>query len=247
MAYSKKRLIEGIFSGEFSKFNLPDFLFLFTFTELIKEVDRGFGGGVEDLPDGSVKLEYADAFRFNINLFSGAKTFQEINDLSKFVFDENGFKRPFKEFRELAYAIDDKYNKIWLKTEQDTAFGQAQSAESWIQYEEEKDIFPLLQYQTADDERVRHEHAAWDNLIFPVGHEFWDTRMPVNGYNCRCRVIQLRDGKTSGLTGIPDNSETLFSSNVGKTKEIFTDKHPYYKINREDRNLSRNNFGLGFL
>jgi len=244
--YSQKKLLAGIFSGDYSKFNLPDFLFLFTFEELLEEVNKGFGEA-SAFAEGSVRRGYADAFRFNMNTFSGAKTFQEVNNLSRLVFTEEGFKRPFAEFRELAAPVDDTYNKTWLKTEQDTTFGPAQGAEHWVEIEEDKEILPFLQYQTADDERVRHEHAQWDNLTFPVDHEFWDTRMPVNDFNCRCRVIQLSEGKTSKLKGVPENSSSVFNNNVGKTREIFTESHPYYKVSAEDQPLTKNNFGLGFV
>lgn len=244
--YSQNRIIEGVYSGEYSKYKLPEELFLYTYENLMSEVKKGFGEDVEFEP-GSTREKLFDDFNFNVNTFSGAKTFQEISDMSKFVFDEKGFKISFKQFKELAKPLDDTFNKVWLRTERDTSFGQAQSAESWLQYDAEKEIFPYLKYQTVDDERVRHDHAAWDNLVFPVEHEFWDTRMPLNGYNCRCRVIQLTEGETSSLKGVPKNEEKEFENNAGKTGEIFTSKHPYYKVKKEDLPLTKNNFGLGFV
>lgn len=244
--YSQNKLIKGVFEGEYTKFNLPDFLFNFTFEELMQQSKAGFGIAA-DFEPGSPSEKLLTSFNFNMNTFSGAKTFQEVSDMSKFVFDEKGFKLPFKDFLEIAKPLDDTYNKTWLKTEMNTSFGQAQSAESWLQFEDEKDIFPLLKYQTADDERVRHEHAAWDNLVFPVGHKFWDTRNPLNGYNCRCRGIQLEEGTVSTFKGVAKNDEKQFDNNVGKTGEIFTNRHPYYKVKKEDRPLTKNNFGLGFL
>lgn len=244
--YSQKRLIQGIYEGEYSKYALPEFLFEFTFEELIESVEKGFGGGTGDFLEGTTKEELANSFRLNINTFGGAKTFQEVDEMTKFLFNEKGFKLPFKEFMDIAKPLDDVFNKSWLKTELDTSFGQSQSAEQWVRFDEDKDIFPLLQYQTADDERVRHSHAQWDNLIFPVDHPFWDTRNPLNGYNCRCRVIQLSEGKASKYKGVESNKEKVFADNAGKSGKIFTDKHPYYKVKKEDQPLTKNNFGLGF-
>ena len=242
--YSQKGLIEGIHAGEYSKFNLPRDLFEFTYNELVEEVEKVFGEKIS-FPEDDEREEIVKSLKANLAQFSGAKTFTEVNEISKFLFDSEGFKLSFKDFQEIVKPIDDKFNKVWLKTEQDTSFGQSQSADSWLQYEKEKDIFPLLKYQTADDERVRHEHAAWDNKVFPVDHEFWDTRMPLNGYNCRCRVIQLREGKESTFKGVQENTDKQFQKNPGKSGEIFTKKHPYFKVKRGDKNLTRNNYGLG--
>jgi len=242
--YSQKDLIEGIHSGKYSKFNLPRDLFEFTYNELVEEVEKVFGKGVE-FPEDEAREEIVRSLKANIAQFSGAKTFTEVNEISKFLFDSEGFKLPFKDFQEIVKPIDDKFNKVWLKTEQDTSFGQSQSADSWLQYDKEKELFPFLQYQTADDERVRHEHAAWDNLIFPVDHEFWNSRMPLNGYNCRCRVIQLRSGEQSTFKGVQENTDKLFQKNPGKSGEIFTKNHPYFKVKRGDKNLTRNNYGFG--
>lgn len=242
--YSQKELIEGIYSGEYSKFNLPRDLYEFTYNELVREVEKVFGKKVEFPEDGD-REEIVKQLKTNLAQFSGAKTFTEVNEISKFLFDSEGFKLPFKDFQEIVKPIDDKFNKVWLKTEQDTSFGQSQSADSWLQYDKEKDIFPLLKYQTAEDERVRHEHAEWDNKVFPVDHPFWDTRMPLNGYNCRCRVIQLRSGKQSTFKGVQENTDKQFQKNPGKSGEIFTKNHPYFKVKRGDKNLTRNNYGLG--
>ena len=247
--YSQKRLLDDIYSGKVSKFNLPGYLFEYTFEALSDEVNKVFDKkpDLPDAPESIKRKEVVSALNANIARFSGAKTFQEVNDISKFLFDDKGFKMPFKQFEEIAKPVDDIYNKTWLKTEQDTSFGQAQSADSWLQYEDEEEIFPLLQYQTSDDERVRHDHAAWDNLIYPVGHSFWDTRMPLNGYNCRCRVIQLREGEESSTKGVPKNEDKPFQNNAGKTGEVFTDKHPYFKVKKKDQPLTRDNFGLGVI
>jgi SPP1 gp7 family putative phage head morphogenesis protein len=227
MALSQKKIDEiyrGIHSGAITIETLPDELSAYTYGELIKFVENGFGP-----LDNALKIGKMELYNGNISAFSGAKTFQEVKDLTNFVFNEDGSKRKFSEFKKFAGAINDKYNKVWLKTEQDTAFGVAQGADKWMDFEQDKELFPMLQYQTASDERVRHEHAAWDGLTFPVDHSFWDTRMPVNGFNCRCTVIKLTEGTKSSLKGVPKNSSDQFSNNPGKVDYIFDpEKHPYF-------------------
>lgn len=229
MAELSKSKIEKIFkdihSGKIDIDNLPDELSAWTYDKLIKFVQDGFGDVNNEL-----KAARMVSYDNNIVAFSGAKTFQEVKDLNSFVFTPEGAKRPFKEYREFAQQINDQYNVKWLKTEQDTAFGLAQSADQWMEIEAEKDLFPMLQYQTADDERVRDEHAAWDGVARPVDDSFWDTRMPINGFNCRCTVTRLTEGKKTDLRGTPKNTDELFNTNPGKVDYVFNEqKHPYFK------------------
>lgn len=248
MPLSKKqieKLLKGVHSGEISVFNLPEDVFKYTFVELINSVDTGFGGSVTKFPEGSIRAIRAMDYRQNIFTFSGAKTFNEVKDLSLYVFNEDGTKRKFKEFREFAQKIDEQYNVNYLRTEQDTAFGMAQGAEKWMRIEEEKELFPMLKYETAADEKVREEHRDWDQLMFPVDHEFWNTRTPPNGYNCRCTVTQHTEGNISNLKGVPKNSDEMFAVNPGKVNYIFDEKvHPYYKVEKRFKPIKDDNFGF---
>jgi SPP1 gp7 family putative phage head morphogenesis protein len=221
----EEELFSGIYAGSITLSKLPAELSSFTFEEIMAFVIEGFG----EL-DSDLKVARMASYNGNITAFSGAKTFQEVKDLNNFVFMEDGTKRPFKEFRGFAENINDKYNKVWLKTEQDTSFAVSQNADKWLDFEADKEDFPMLKYQTAADERVRPEHADWDNLTFPVNDSFWDTRMPSNGFNCRCTVINLAGGRKSSLKGVPANSDKMFNVNPGKVDYIFNEnKHPYFK------------------
>lgn len=233
-------LIKKVHSGEISVFDLPEEVFLFNFNELFKEVKKGFGA-----INTVFKETRLNEYRLNIGIFSGAKTFNEVKDLSQFVFNQDGTKRPLKEFREFALKIDNTYNVDWLNAERDTAFGMSQSAEKWIEIEEDKDILPMLRYETVGDDRVRDEHAAWDQLVFPVDHEFWDTRMPINSWRCRCIVTQLESGRTSSLKGVPKNTDKIFNVNAGKVDFIFDpESHPYFKVEKRFKPMLKDNFGF---
>ena len=239
------RLFRGVYSGNISLFDLPEFIFLFTFIQLMNSVDSGFGGSVKDFETGSLKFNRSIDYRKNISVFSGAKTFQEVKDLSMFVFAEGDIKRPFAEFRAFAQQINAQYNVNWLKTEQNMAFAMSQGADQWLQIEDEKDDLPLLKYQTVGDDRVRPEHAAWDNIIRPVDDKFWDTRMPPCEFGCRCRVIQLESGTISSLKKVPQNSSKMFNVNPGKVEYIFNPLvHPYFKVEKRFQPQLKKNFGF---
>lgn len=74
-----------------------------------------------------------------------------------------------------------------------TQVAQAQAAGRWRQIQANKERFPLLRYLTVGDHRVRPAHRAWHNVVLPADHPWWRTHFPPNGFNCRCRVVQLRE------------------------------------------------------
>lgn len=82
-----------------------------------------------------------------------------------------------------------------------TNIASAHAASQWRRIRETKHDFPYLQYQTVGDSRVRDEHAAWDDIVLPVGDRFWRTHFPPNGYRCRCWVRQISQAriKAEGL------------------------------------------------
>ena len=46
-------------------------------------------------------------------------------------------------------------------------------------------------YITVKDDRVRLEHAALEGTTAPKDDPIWDEIMPLNGWGCRCSVIEL--------------------------------------------------------
>lgn len=92
----------------------------------------------------------------------------------------------------------------------DTNTRQAASAGQWARFQRTKRALPYIRYVTMRDDRVRPLHASWDNVTLPVDDPFWQTHMPPNGWNCRCRVIgvtQAEYDKGEGPTGTPMKKE----------------------------------------
>lgn len=69
----------------------------------------------------------------------------------------------------------------------------ATAAGRWDQIQQVKATRPLLRYVTVHDDRVRPTHRLWHNVVLPVGHPFWNTHFPPNGFNCRCHVQSLSE------------------------------------------------------
>lgn len=52
--------------------------------------------------------------------------------------------------------------------------------------------FPFLLYKHGGSADPRPQHLAWDGLVLPADHAFWQTHTPPNGWGCSCRVVGLR-------------------------------------------------------
>lgn len=253
-------LLKDVHNGKISPFVLPLSLYLYTLDNLHKQVDDAFGVIVKDefiqaeihrekgkkfeFKKGSSRYNQAIKFNRNMSVFSGAKTFQEVLLLSQNVFNDSGKKVAFNEFLKIGKTIDDQYNKHWLNAEMHAAFRQADGAESWEQVQDDKEILPLLRYNTVGDGRVRPTHVEQDRKIYPVDHPYWDSWFPPNDWNCRCTVDQIEEGRVTTGT-FTENTEPVFSGNVGKTGLIFNTEHPYFDVPSKFKKAQRNNFGFG--
>ncbi len=84
----------------------------------------------------------------------------------------------------------------------DTNLRTAHAAGQWQQAQRTKDRRPYMQYMTAGDGRVRPQHAAWDEMVFPIDSPWWNTHYPPNGWGCRCtvRTLSQRQIESEGLT-----------------------------------------------
>jgi hypothetical protein len=249
-------LIEGVYFGIISVNDLPESLFEFTYLNSMGGVVLGYG----DVSEAVFKVKRLRDYKLNMSFFSGAKTWQEVNELSLNMFDANGQKIGFSKFKKIALGINANYNVNFLKTELNTGFGVAQGARHWDDIEENKELLPMLQYQTIGDSHVRPEHASFDNIIKPVDSDFWSSHMPPNDWGCRCTVIQLEKGKETDLdehlkkynASVPEdqrvesleNTSKIFKQNPGKTDYIYPSSHPYYDIPKEFQKAAEDNFGF---
>ena len=252
-------VVRRTFSGYYSVKNLPESLYLHNYLNVEGAVGFGFGLP-SDFAKGTERYASALKYRQNVSFFSGAKTFQQQSILSNAVFNPDGTKRSFKLFKEVAEKHNILYNKNYLKTELNGAFRIAQGAESWHGIQETKDIFPLLEYLTVGDSQVRDEHASWDGILLPTDDSFWDGHTPPNDWNCRCIIIQKRNGKTTNLTKHKQkynksvkkemqvtslrNTSKVFANNPGKTGIIYGKSHPYFDMPNKYKKSALNNFGF---
>lgn len=243
-------LINDVYSGVVTRDNLPVDLYEDIKRRLNKGVFEGFGGSYENFSEDTTEGLIMSGFEKNIAVFSGAKTFQQVNDMSNFLF-AGSEKLPFSEFKKHANEIFDTYNDNWLKTEYNTAISQASSGRQWNDIKNQADIFPLIKFITVGDGRVRDSHKGFDNIVKPIGDPFWKKYFPPLDWNCRCTSEQLEEGdepitdiKGRDLPEVPK----LFQMNAGEDKIIFDESvHPYFKVDQRYKVALKNNFDLPFV
>lgn len=190
-------------------------------------------------------------------IFSGIKTFHELNEAFPSMLDENGNKKPFERFLNDVRKINDTYNANYLHAEYNFVQASATMAAKWEQFSEDGDRY-YLQYRTAKDDKVRPEHAALDGVTLPMSDSFWETYYPPNGWNCRCTVVQVRKQKypaTEHAEAMSRGEETMngeryniFRFNSGKQGKTMPDYNPYTIKRCNDCDVAKGgNTKLGFV
>lgn len=245
-----------VYNKIIDEYRLPEYLYLFTGEKLLEGVFQGYGKTLKEISLASPDYKILKSLHDNVYIFSSAKTFQQVQDTKKVVFDEKGFKRSFNEFRIDAEKINEIYNgykvpENWLRAEYDTAVSQANSAAYWQEIEKEKDILPVLQFQAVGDDATCPICRPFDNKIRHVDDSFWNYAMPPLHFRCRCLVIQQDDSfKQTLKSELPKEREVseLFRFNPGKQNYIFESKgeamHPYFKVAERYKLFKDNNFGM---
>jgi hypothetical protein len=173
----------------------------------------------------------------NLYRFSGAKTYQELAKMNFFLKD----KPSFADFKKEALKINKQYNQSFLEAEYNTAKRSGEMAKKWAKYDDQKDLYPNLKYKTANDSRVRQEHADLQDVIKPINDPFWMSWYPPNGFRCRCYVTQTDEKATSGNPA--GNPPPGFDNNVALSNMVFSeDEHPYFVFPAADAKKIKESF-----
>ena len=186
------------------------------------------------------KVKMSDLMRRRLTrsnyIFSGMKTFHELNEAFPSLLDEDGSRKPFERFLNDVRKIDEKYNGNYLRAEYNFVVSSAEMAARWEGFMVDGDRYHL-QYRTANDGKVRPEHAAMHGITLPPSDSFWEEFYPPNGWNCRCTVIQVRKSKhpatdheeamALGELATGRDSKGIFRFNPGKEGKSVPDYNPY--------------------
>lgn len=189
-------------------------------------------------------------------IFSGLKTFHELNEAFPSLLDENGERKTFEQFLNDVRKIDQTYNQNYLRAEYNFIQSSAHMAAKWEQFTEDGDRY-LLQYRTAHDDRVRPAHAALEGVTLPPSDTFWESYYPPNGWNCRCSVVQvLRTNHTEtphdeaealGELALQDDTKGIFRFNSGREQKTVPDYNPYTIRRCRDCDVAKGRLTLAFV
>lgn len=196
-----------------------------------------------NLEFGSIDQLTMQMFEMNVFEFSCASTLQQVQDLNRLAMQHSNFN----DFRKSAERICKLYDETYLRTEYDFAYIASQNAAQYNRQLANAERFPIWEYKTTGDDRVRNSHRQLDGLKMRYDDPVWDSIYPPNGWRCRCYVKTHRSGKTtegsvainrlkntdvSGKSAWERMQEGGFDMNRGKTQHI-------YQINKD---LLKNRF-----
>lgn len=200
--------------------------------ELYTRYREQFCGAIDHILQGEDHAGLADCLRANAARFAAHKAHYVERTLREIRTDESMTEAQRQERAESAVGLFEH----WGEAEKGYATQSAQMAEKWQAFEKDGDEY-LLQYRTANDEKVRAEHAALQGITLPVSDPFWDKYYPPLGWNCRCTVVQVRRGKydeseseSACKAGAYATEKTpSFRFNPGKEKKVFPEGVSYLK------------------
>lgn len=252
MKYSEKQiknLIDGIYSGSITQTELPESLYFAIADYLKKSLYEGFGGTLIDFT--GKPLELLTELRENIYMFSGAKTYTQVRELTDALYNDEGVVS-FKEFKEKAFSIYEKYNVTYAQTEYDTAIASGQQGYLWTKIEKDADVLPYLKFTAVLDKNTTVECRHMDGIVARWDDKIWNTCYPPNHWHCRSSVLQTDEehlvSSTKDIAHAKKETEAdmqdVFKMNCGKDGYVFKKDHPYFDVAPKDKALAKNNFNL---
>lgn len=186
-------------------------------------------------------------------IFSGMKTFHELNEAFPSLLDEKGNRKPFERFLNDVQKVHKTYNANYLRAEYNFVSSSAEMAAKWEGFMQDGDRYNL-QYRTAKDDKVRPEHARLDGVTLPPSDQFWEEYFPPNGWNCRCTVVQVRKSKypetphdeamARGEEALQKDTKGIFHFNPGKEQTTVPDYNPYTIRRCRDCDLAKGKMSL---
>lgn len=196
-------------------------------SKLTQAISAGFGKNIAEVATDAIDYGMIQNLQRNVYQFSAAKNWQQLRELTNLVRDGERL-RSFADFQRQAEQLNLLYNRVYLQTEYELAVAGSQNASRWVNQGNES----ILEYRTAQDERVRDSHKALHGVRKKKSDPFWDVYYPPNGYRCRCLAVESADTRT------PETSEgdivapqvpDMFRTNLARRELIFPADHPYFE------------------
>ncbi|TDX86191.1 phage minor head protein [Epilithonimonas xixisoli] len=219
-------------------------LHLKTAETLINAISAGLVSIGSSDNDNKVLLE---KLKQNIYHFSAAKSLTQMQYYRDAMVGDNGKILGTASFIKKIADTGEIFNRTHLATEADSAHMSAIAAYNWENIDSE-----YIEFSTVGDSRVSPEHRLLDKFTALKTDPIWKRLWAPLRWNCRCRNIPGKSTTQNNLTSDEAYNvvraqikDTIFENNVGITKVIFNDKHPYF-INSDGKEvkMSWQHYGL---
>lgn len=211
------------------------------YIKLIDATNNAFNYALKQVDLSPTMLKH---LQYDVYTFSAVKTHTQLLELSRELLTAEKQIKPFATFEHDVSKIVTAYNSHYLEAEYEFAVGSSQMADRWEGFSDDERY--LLQYRTANDDKVRDTHAVLHNITLPKEDPFWDKYFAPNGWRCRCLVahvlralhktsdsnkaIELGEKATTDIDKNGKNKLEIFRFNPGKKKIVFPPDHPYNKV-----------------
>lgn len=238
------QIAQQLLDGSAADIN-PD-LYLKTAKDLMNAINNGLGGVSFAYDDDRNQL--IAALQKNIYPFSAAKSLVQMNQYRDMMIGADGKLLSFASFKKVIADQGEVFNNNYLQAEHQHAMQSAIMAHKWDTLNAE-----YLEFSTVGDSRVRFEHKKLDKFTAPKNDPVWRRIYPPLAWNCRCTVIpgivqnneKKMTANEAGAMAKPWVKDTIFDNNVGLSKVIYKDNHPYFKNAKGNvHNLSWEQYGL---
>lgn len=186
--------------------------------------DIGFSGREAD-------GEFMRQLKSNNGVFAAFKTHRMGRDIASRLIDDNGEVKSFQQFQQDVEPITSHHIDRWLRTEYDTAIKRAQQAADMMQYREEADVLPNLEWLPSTAMNPREDHMPFYHHIWAIDDPFWQKHKPGDQWGCLCDLAPTDAPITDneGLGGEPNAKPSKgLSGDPSRTGIIFSDDHPYF-------------------
>lgn len=177
--------------------------------------------------------EFQRQIESNNAVFSAFKVHAQQNAMAARLLDDKGNLKPFSKWKKEVTPIANHHNKVWLRTEYDTAVIRAHRTADFVRFKAQSDVLPNIKWLRTSSHTPGQDHAPFWSLpvILPVGHPFWNEHRPGDRWNCKCSWRATDEPATKDITlEVPPSSmpHRGLDNNPATDGQIFNDNHPYF-------------------
>ncbi len=194
------------------------------FNGIVKTLNSAISDGfTEEYPD------LCEMIRGNNEVFAAFKVHDQCERMAKLLLDEDGNLKSFEQWSKEAEPISNHHNKVWLRTEYDTAIKRAEQARQWRRFESERDVLPNLRWVPSTAATPGADHVVFWHTVRPVDDPFWNQHKPGDRWGCQCSLEATDDPETDIPAGGEfDEPAPGLDNNPAKDGKLFSDSHPYF-------------------